>query len=186
MEASEAARHAADAAAAANEQAKVDSIEQTRPYVYAEIVPALASHRSWDLKITNSGKSSARQLTLGCSNWPDMLDDVSESVKELFETPRTLPPAASIRCMWRLEADGEFTDGTTEAGMPQRSRISVSYSSDDPSAPEYADEFDAMLDSRGFWPVPEAGPRADGLKGDARKFYVLGQALVRRVGELNR
>jgi hypothetical protein len=39
-EASEAAKASAKAAKAANEQARLDSIEQTRPHVYAEVIPA--------------------------------------------------------------------------------------------------------------------------------------------------
>jgi hypothetical protein len=43
-----------------------------------------------------------------------------------------------------------------------------------------------MIDKAGLWPVGESGPLPDGLQGDARKFYLLGQALVRRVSELGR
>jgi len=86
--------------------------------------------------------------------------------------------------MWRLT--GNFTDGTTEAGLPGRGRIAVSYTSEDPSKPHYRDEFDVMTSQSGLWPVGEDGPTPDGLHGDARKFYVLGQALVRRVSELGR
>jgi hypothetical protein len=183
-EASDAAKLSAVAAQAANEQARLDSIEQTRPYVFAEILPGLAGTTTWDLRITNTGRSAARSLTLDYDEWPSTPDDVAQAVQELFRAERTLPPGCRVRSMWRLE--GNFTDGTTEAGLGRSGTITVSYTSDDPSQPGYSDSFDVMIDRAGLWPVGEQGPTADGLKGDARKFYLLGQALVRRVAELDR
>jgi hypothetical protein len=182
--ASEAAVASAQAARAANEQARLDSMEQTRPYVYAEVIPGLAGQTTFDLRITNSGRSAARALTLAYDSWPAELDDVAEGVQKLFNTARTLPPGCSIRSMWRLE--GNFDDGTTEAGLGKSGTISLRYTSDDPSSPTYLDSFDVMINNAGLWPVPESGPNPDGLRGDALKFYRLAQTLVRRVGEIGR
>lgn len=179
-----ASRRASAAAELANEQARRDSIEQTRPYVFAEVVPGLAGSRTYDVRLSNTGRSSARDLTLTWDQWPAEPDDVGRAVRTLFETPRTLPPGTSLRAIWRLE--GNFTDGTTEAGMGKSGTIGVRYTSVDPSEPGYEDDFTVRIESSGIWPVPEDGPSAQGLKGDARKFYVLGQALIRRVGELGR
>ena len=183
-DASKAAEASADAARAANDQAKIDSIEQTRPYVYVEVVTGLASSHSWDVRIRNAGRSAARNLRLDFDRWPTKPDDVSAAVIELFKTERTLPPDCQIRALWR--AEGCFTDGTTEAGLGTEGRITVAYTSDDPSTPAYTDGFDVMIKQSGFTPLPEDGPEPDGLKGDQRKFYLLGQALVRRVAELGR
>jgi hypothetical protein len=183
-EASEAARASADAARVANEQAKIDSIAQTRPYVYVEIVPSLVGTQCWDIRIRNSGKSAARRLQLDYDAWPRELDKVAEEVKHLFRTPRTLPPGCQIRALWRLQ--GNFSDGTTEAGLGVDGTVTTSYTSDDPSMPRYNDKFEVMLFKSGYTPTPEGGPDPDGLRGDMRKFYLLGQALVRRVGELGR
>jgi hypothetical protein len=181
---SEAGRASAEAARAANEQARFDSVAQTRPYVWVEVVPGLAGPGTYDLRVKNTGRSAARGVRLEFDRWPDPADDVAKAVRELFETPRTLPPECSIRTMWRLE--GNFTDGTTEAGLPKSGSISVSYRGDDPAEPDYLDAFDVMIDRAGLWPVGESGPRPDGLSGDARKFYVLGQTLVQQVSELGR
>jgi hypothetical protein len=184
-EASEAAKASAEAARAANDQARLDSREQTRPYVWVEVVPGLAGVSTYDLRIANTGKSAARRLTLRYDEWPEPVDDVAGRLRELFDTPRTLPPGSSIRSMWRLE--GAFTNGTTEAGMGTSGTIEVSYVSDDPSqlAP-YRDQYEVMIDKAGLWPVGDQGPNAGDLTGDARKFYLLGQALVSRVAELKR
>jgi hypothetical protein len=182
--ASEAAAASAEAAGAANEQARRDSIEQTRPYVYVEILTGLSGQTTFDLKITNSGRSAARELRIDYDSWPEELDEVSQAVSDLFNKPRTLPPSCSIRTFWRLE--GNFDDGTTVAGLGNDGTISVRYTSDDPSSSEYVDSFEVMIENSGLWPIPEAGPNPDGVRGDALKFYRLGQALVRRVGELAR
>lgn len=168
----------------ANEQTKRDSVEQTRPYVYAEIIPSLAGIGTYDLRISNSGESSARDLKLSFSNWPEEMDDVAEKIKALFDQPRTLPPGCSIRSFWRLT--GNFDDGTTETGMPDHGVIGVSYTSDDPSEPSYTDQFDFDIEQSGVWPVADAGPDPVHLKGDSRTFYMLGQAISRNIGEISR
>ena len=100
-----ASKAASDAAAEANEQMKLDSIAQTRPYVYAEIVPSLGGTDAYDLRVTNVGRTAARNLYIQFNNWPKKIDDVAEHVKILFETERTLPPGCSIRTYWRLEGN---------------------------------------------------------------------------------
>jgi len=59
-EASHAAAVSAKAAQEANEQARLDSIAQTRPYVFVEVKPGLAAVGTWDLRVTNNGQSPAR------------------------------------------------------------------------------------------------------------------------------
>ena len=181
----DASRRASEAAEAANEQARIDSIEQTRQYVFVELLPGLAGPRTFDVRISNSGRSAARELTVDYDNWPAELDDVATMLQTFFSTPRTLPPGTSIRALWR--ATGNFTDGTTEAGLGTSGSITVTYSSSDPSAPTYVENFDVPIDSSGIWPVPEDGPNPkSGMDPNASQFYKLGQVLVRRVGELGR
>lgn len=182
--ASEAAADSARAATAANDQAKLDGIAQTRPYVYVAIVPSLVGQSCYDLKIANVGRTAARNLQLSTESWPDPMDDVATSVMNLFHTPRTLPPSCEIRAIWRLE--GNFNDGTKEAGMGGSGEIEVRYTSDDPSHPEYTDTYEVQINNAGMWPVSEDGPEPTGLSGSELRFYKLGQALIRRVGELGR
>ncbi|WP_407316608.1 hypothetical protein UQW22_09815 [Isoptericola halotolerans] len=167
-----------------NRQAQRDSIARTRPYVHAEIIPGLAGHQCYDLRITNTGRSTARNLVGDVVTWPSDLDDVGEQIRDLLTTPRSLPPGASLRVMWRLE--GAFTDGTSEAGMGPQHIVKLEYSSDDPSAPRYEDQFEALTIRSGLWPMPSDGPNPQNLHGEALQFYKLGRALVRQVGELSR
>ena len=144
-----ASKAASDAAAEANEQMKLDSIAQTRPYVYAEIVPSLGGTDAYDLRVTNVGRTAARNLYIQFNNWPKKIDDVAEHVKILFETERTLPPGCLIRTYWRLE--GNFLDGTTEAGMPKEGKIELFYGSDDPAAPQYKEQYEILRSSPVEW-----------------------------------
>lgn len=100
-----AARQANEAARAANKQAKLDSIAQTRPYVYVESLPGLAGVRSWDIRVVNSGRSAAKDLTLDYTDWPDEFDAWAQAIHTFFTTPRTLPPGCQIRAIWRIDAD---------------------------------------------------------------------------------
>jgi hypothetical protein len=183
-DASRAAQEAARAAKEANEQASQDSIRRTRPYVFVELLPGLQGIGCYDLRIANAGKSAAKHLTLHIETWPSPADDVVSSIERLFRHERTLPPGCSIRTVWRIE--GTFTDGTSVAGMLPHATVTVKYTSDDPSNPNYSDTFEISASDSGLWPVPEDGADPTTLNGDARKFYLLGQALVRRIGELAR
>lgn len=185
-----AATASAEAARAANEQARADSIEQTRPYVFVEMAPGLSGVGCWDVRITNSGRSMARHLVLDYDGWPDDLDDVGQAVRTLFTTPRVLPPGCSVRAIWRLDAGpgGTFTDGTTAAGMATAGTIRASYTGDSTS-PTYTDEFEVevMIDKSGLWPAGEAGATPGKFdSGDLKQLYKLGQVLVRRIAELTR
>jgi hypothetical protein len=130
----QASERASVAAERANEQAQRDSAAQTRPYVDVEIVPGLSGIACYDLRITNTGKTPARNLTLRYDAWPERPDDIAQALAEMFETPRTLSPSSSFRCIWRLEAtdNSRFDDGTHEAGMPSGpGTVTVCYSGDD-------------------------------------------------------
>jgi hypothetical protein len=81
----------ANAAREANQQARRESFEQRRPYVFAEVVPGLAGATTWDLRVTNSRHSAARKLVLGYDKLPENRDDVAAASKDMFVTPRTLP-----------------------------------------------------------------------------------------------
>lgn len=186
--ASLAAQKSAAAAEAANDQLRRDSAERTRPYVFVEVLPGLAGVPAWDLRIKNVGNSAARELVLSPRSWPARDDIVIQSLRELCDTPRTLPPGCSIRAVWRVGevGPGQSTDGPSELGMEEQEIVSVSYRGSANDEQAFADEFDLMTHGSGLWPVPEDGPDAVGLRGDLRKFYLLGQALCRRVGELGR
>lgn len=185
-EALSATQAAAEAAREANEQARRDSLEQTRPYVYVEILPSLAGIGNFDLRIQNVGRSTARNTTLEFRPSLSSPDDVAEQVLHMLATPRTIPPRATVRTFWRLTEPTGFTDGTTEAGMPTAGSLTVTYTSDDPSGPRYEDTYAYDLDTAGLWPTPARGPEPQQLPATARKFYKLGRDIALHLAELRR
>lgn len=110
-----ASRRASEAAEAANEQARLDSIAQTRPYVYVEVVPGLAGMDTYDVRVFNSGRSAARGLTLDYDSWPAQPDSIVQALEKMFHTPRILPPGCSLRAVWRL--------GGGQGGDRRRGRV---------------------------------------------------------------
>lgn len=183
-----ASKEASEAAREANVQAKNDSIAQTRPYVYVELVPGIMTERSLDLRIVNVGRSSARELTLEFVNrsedasHSDVLDEIVASVRRLFETARTLPPSCSIRTVWcelGEEASESSSCNPKPKGMPLDGSIRLKYRSDDGT--EYSDQFDVLFWKSGLSPVPEKGSDS----GSCHDFYVVAQAISRAISYRN-
>ena len=187
--ASVAAQKSALAAEVANDRLRLDSAERTRPYVYVEVLPSIAGTPTWDVRIRNTGQSAARAVRITPVTWPTRDDLVIDSLRELCETPLTLPPTCSIRAVWRIgpPREGETVEGPQEMGMDERVRVRIEYLGGEGEAAEsFSEEFELLTRGTGLWPVPEDGPEPTGLKGDLRKFYLLGQALARRIGEISR
>ena len=180
-EASEAAKAAAVAQQNANEQAERDSKARTRPYVFAEIVPGLQGPGCYDLRITNTGRSAARGVTMGIDPAPER-DLVSAGISDLFSKPRALPPGSSLRVIWRIKDDG-LED--SYVGMTDIASVTIRYN--DSETDQYADAFELRCDASALWPVPEEGeePGTD-LSPAQRRFYRLLQTMTRRIGELSR
>lgn len=189
------------AAREANEQAKRDSILQTRPYVYAEILPSLAGAASYDLVVRNQGRSAARDLRMAFEPQVNAPDDVADAILRAFDTPRDLPPGSSLRMYWHIAAaEGETlmnAKGTEPvedggSGMPKHGVIQLRYEGDDPSQDLYMEKYPFDVENAGLWPLPEDGPevrgprdtRSDKMSPKERRFYKALQALSRNVGAL--
>ena len=182
-----ASEEASEAAREANIQAKNDSIAQTRPYVYVEFVPGIMCERSLDLRIVNVGRSSARKLTLEFVDTAESanrseISEIQPWVRELFQTPRTLPPSCSIRTLWcNLDEEGSVTSSSERKseGMPLEGTIHLKYCSDDGT--EYSDEFEVLFWKSGLSPVPEKGSKF----ATRHDFYVVAQAISRAISYRN-
>jgi hypothetical protein len=175
----------------AHKQMEADSIEQTRPYVYAHLVPGLAGIGTWDLLITNTGKSPARNLTIECDALPESDDILTGPLRTLFSTPRSLPPGANVRTYWKVglrNPDSRWADGTrTPMGIVNQAKLSLRYTSDDPSKPSYQDEY--ILDDAtiGQTPAPWTGPdMKQGLSPEAQDLHKVLAAIAANIGELRR
>ena len=165
----------------ANKQAELDSIEQTRPYVFARIVPGLYGVGSWDLRITNTGKSMARNLDIDFSDWPEDPDNICKSIKDLTETSKMLPPDSSLRVLWHLTAD--YTGDSKPSGMPE-GELKIGYEGS--SGDRYSETFSLLFKRVGYVPVPSVGPDYTFENRDVGKLYRVGQVIAGWLGELSR
>ncbi|MDJ0356330.1 hypothetical protein [Paenarthrobacter sp. PH39-S1] len=184
------AKHALDQAKFTQKQMERDSIEQTRPYVYAHIVPGLAGMATWDLVISNTGKSTARKLTISCDRWPDSEDEITIALGKMFATEQSLPPSVTLRTYWKLglEEGAMWGDGTSDpVGIATGATLTLRYTSDDPSNPPYEDRFridDAVI---GLTPVPYKGPEPKRGKSKAEEdLHSVLTAIAVNVGEIRR
>ena len=55
-----------------------------------------------------------------------------------------------------------------------------------PAAPQHKEQYEILMSRSGLLPVAEDGPEPNNLHGKERKFYLLGQAIVRSIGNLSR
>lgn len=170
----------------ANEQARRDSIEQTRPNVYVEVIPSLAGGTATDIRITNAGNSSARELRLEFVGRTLPVDDlISAAILDLFNTGRTLPPHCRMRAIWNITPLMDLPD-SEGLGMPHDGAIRVSYTSDDPSRPQYVDTFEIATSRTGITPEFEDTSASQNFSPELTYFSHLASALVRRVEDLGR
>lgn len=175
-------------------QMKRDSEAQTRPYVYAQVVPSLAGIGSWDIIIKNVGQSAARNLTAQLSAWPKDDDIITNPLRTMFSTPQTLPPGAQLRAYWLMGPPEGATmrDPTTggqvpPAGIKDPVTVTFSYHGDGGNGASYRDEFDVDTTRIGLTPVASSGPepkKSMDLK-DQEIYKILGY-IVSQLGELRR
>jgi hypothetical protein len=80
-----------------------DSAAQTRPYVQLKLDLGIGGPHSADLIVLNTGKSAAADLVIEGVVPEAGFEEATSTraaVQEMFETSRTLPPGASLRCFW--------------------------------------------------------------------------------------
>lgn len=175
-------------------QMRRDSEAQTRPYVYAQVVPSLAGIGSWDLIVKNVGRSAARNLTAELSIWPQDDDIVTQPLRTMFSTPQTLPPGAQLRAYWLMEPpagskmiDPQSGKEVSYTGVKDPVTVTFSYRGDGPSAAGYQDEFDLDTARIGLTPVASSGPEPkESLEPKDKEIYKILGYIVSQLGELRR
>jgi hypothetical protein len=158
-----------------HEQMEKDSIEQTRPYVYARIVPSIGGSGAWDLIVSNSGRSSANNLTIAVSQWPED-DAVTKALRVMFEHQQILPPDTSIRTYWFLgPRDDPGSTGATGFDIPVD--MTVTYSGPGPNPQVYTETFHLDPTTLGLTPEAGAGVNLNKPTDESKKLREIVQAL---------
>lgn len=168
-------------------QSKRDSIDKSRPYVFVKLEPSIGGKHVWDLVIKNVGLTSAYELTLLNSQWPEYEDDVTRELKRLFATPRTLPPGTSIRTYWNL--DPMKKDDGKNAGITDPTKVRVCYEGPEQvgwrnKTEKYGETFEVDHTSIGMIPVGSKGITIP--EGEREPKVVKLQELLMAVNELRR
>lgn len=184
------AKESLDQAREAQLQIKLDSIEQTRPYVFAQIVPGLGGPSAWDLLIRNSGRSAATGLTISTDDWPETDDLIVKQLRKMFATNQTIPPGVSLRSFWRIDPAPGSTraDGGPEVdGMPKTATLTMRYTSQDPAHPHYEDTYVISTETIGLTPAASTGPHPSTklTPAEASLHKMLGR-IVQSISELRR
>ncbi|MBG6179973.1 hypothetical protein [Arthrobacter sp. CAN_A1] len=172
-------------------QSKEDSARQTRPYVYAVLVNGIWGPGAWDLKVHNSGRSAARDLTVELQGWPEKDDLITDSLRQIFMDPQVLPPGINYRVVWRTTVESTNATGLLSApvnGIPGRAVLTFRYRGEDPNEPEYADTYVLTPDLIApITPMPTGGHEPpSGLNKGETQLHKMLQHVVRALGELRR
>lgn len=161
-----------------------DSAQQTRPYVYLEVVPGLQGSGSWDLRIKNLGASLAHNVQIDVGELePLSADDrIVKHLAGFFRNPLTLPPAAHLRVVWRRDdASRDLLEGA-----PEVREVSVGYKDVDGNI--YKETYTLSLVGWGqAMPAPQQGDRRN--SGDNRELADIAhaiRALNTHAGEIRR
>lgn len=169
-------------------QMRHDSIAQTRPYLYATLVPSLSGGARYDLLIENTGASTARNVKATCPEFPSAPDDIAEKIKRFLDAEHTIPPGVRLRNYWRLDLESGHTwsDGTMDpAGMPERTSVILNY--EDQEGRKYDDTYDLDVVSLLFAPMPAKGPKVkDNLSPEQKDMHKMLGIIAAALGELRR
>ncbi|MCP3420336.1 hypothetical protein [Nocardioides pinisoli] len=162
------------------------AVREGRPFVSAEVVPGLHGPGFWDLIVTNTGRTAAREIRFDFEEWTpqDDKDHITEHLLVYLNATHMLVPNARHRVLWR--ANDDPTTSMTAAGVPPRFNLGISYEDDQNTA--YSDSFDFDVEVIGsVSPAPTQGPRVS--SGNEKELANIERALRTlntHVGELRR
>lgn len=166
-------------------QTRANSIDQTRPYVSAQVVPSLGGTSVYDLIVQNTGQSTAQNLTVTCPQFPEDPDRIAAAIGKLFKITHVLPPGTRFRTFWHFDDVGRnWDDGEGALGMPPICEVVVSY--DGPDG-HYTDTFPVNIEIYAMAPVPASGHNvpSDLSKGE-KDLHKMLAAIAQNIRELGR
>lgn len=160
-------------------QMELDSKAQTRPYVHVRLEPSIGGSKAWDLVLSNTGRTVAKNVRFTVSPKPTREDDVTRDMAALASTRQHLAPDTQVRSFWDLGPTNE-DDETTNRGFVGEHIVTISY--DDQEGEEYADTF--KLDASAFKMTPVGWEGAKNDKQGTIEDRL--NNIVRAISELRR
>lgn len=159
------------------------SHEQTRPYVVADVAPGMHGAGTWDLVVTNVGRSIALGVSIDIGPFAPQNehDTIAEPLARYLATPRTLAPGARQRVMWR----SDWKDASRHFGAPRSATGRVTYT--DNAGTPYDEAYDLSVEGMAAaTPVPTKGETELGAGKELRNVELALRTLNVHVGELRR
>ncbi|MHA7284823.1 hypothetical protein ACX80I_00945 [Arthrobacter sp. MDT3-44] len=166
-------------------QTRQNSIDQTRPYIFAQVVPSIAGRSVYDLVVQNTGQSTAENLTISCPQFPEEPDRIAGPIGKLFEIQHVLPPGTRLRTFWHFDDVGRnWSDGEGPLGMPRQADVVVAYKGPDGS---YTDTFPVNIDVYAMAPVARSGHDVpSGLSNGEKNLHRMLAVIAQNIAELGR
>jgi hypothetical protein len=158
--------------------------------VHASIVPGIAGPESWDLRIVNSGGSTASDIRVHLGAEEEITgrgkDEIFKRRLERFMSKGfELAPSASIRVLWTVTADAK----NVEIGAPVIGNLTISYSWRDQTSTvrkfESALTYDISLTS-GLMAQAYQGRKSSGQDSKEKNIEHALRAIAQNIGELRR
>jgi hypothetical protein len=170
-----------------------DSESQTRPYVSAEAVVSLAGPPTWDIVISNSGRSTASNVTLEVIGTPFGArfpsDIVGPAQAAAFGNGFDLVASSRRRFYWHFKENARATPSQS-MGAPAEGEVVIRYEwSSDPSQPgrHYEERYRYNLkEIAALTPEPWKGAEAADRSDTARDTVLALRAVAGNLGELKR
>lgn len=173
-----------------SKQSKQESEDRNRPYISMDVVPGLGGVGCWDLKISNTGGSPARDISISLLHDHFLSDEDGSYLKEKLEafcsTQFDLMPGASRRIYWSIYSADE---SRVLEGAPLKGVISARYSwkNDSKIIADYEDNLPYDCENAPI-PAPSTGSKREG-KFEAESLknieYAL-RSISHQIGELAR
>lgn len=181
----------------ASRQAERESEDRNRPYVSAQVVPSIGSRGAWDLRIRNTGGTTAKEITIRLIKGEYIKgEDVQDSeiynqMIALENTKFDLQPNTSMRFYWSFHST---STGEVKVGAPLQGTIEITYRWRDESIDKPYQEKVSYDCKTPLIPAPNTGAKRDeGITEEdtTNKVTLINiehalRSISSHIGELNR
>lgn len=163
-----------------------DSESRTRPYVSAQVVVGIAGSSTFDLVLTNRGRSTARDIKLAprvgsFGDDPDVPTTLAQALQQMCSTGFDLVPGERRRVFWRLDPiDTELDRGKQPPSVRDVLTLTYAWEPDDISLPLRNYEEKVSIDLTDYAvliPSPSTGASSVGMNGMEREVRDLAHAV---------
>lgn len=175
----------------ASRQAERESEDRNRPYVSAQVVPSISGMGAWDLRIRNTGGTTAKEITIRLIKGEYIEgegahdSEIYNQMIALENTKFDLQPDTSLRIYWSFYSTNT---GEVEVGAPLQGTIGITYHWRDESIDKLYRERVSYDCETPLIPVPSTGVERKGRNKGTTLINIEHtlRSISSSIGELNR